>query len=1037
MTDQSLRAARKWQSISKNIKLAENIIRRNQLKVYWPNIFQFQKVSVDFIREFITIVTDQDLWDVIAQYQTLDLDFIREYKDEFDWDIILEFQSLTTRSVPPDNAVASNVGLHITNPLFTFPKSRFRSTVTELSTFTTMTLLGCNITGNNKSYNIISVEEIGDNIEIETDTSYDFVGVTFFGWMEFPESESGDVTFLEEAVIVPLLHKDSNVSRPFRDALSKSQSLTNQYIVDNDQNLNLTLLSQNQNLTDFFIAKYDIDSTVTDAIPSITFDWEQLVIGQDLLELLESPNYPGWVKTKLNFQLLLKYQNLSRTFVFANLTDLQLPELGRFNRNLSDADLQQIEDDNPALSETTDRPDSIKFNYDYGDIVTDLNTAGFEFEDGRPVGYIFYHRNGSMLNKRNKSLDVQSGTQVSIPQVDLSDVNPRGRNGISVINGDTLVSNAERQSYKIAKVAVPIVSRNIDQSATGTIGFSPKSSYSEFDRFTVSDTSGKVTFEFDESGDGISSASTIYNRIVFTSDGILDTITVDNPHRFKTGDSVLIEGGSLPSPLITGTTYYIINAGDVQIRLAANREDALNNVPFSVDAGSGDIVRQDNAFAITDDIIIYNKLVIFNPTVGENKFDTVFGGTEIFTSYYIVKLNKYTFRLATSEEKVDNNDYLTITSKQNGYAITTNALSINFRSTDIIRSSDVATIQNRVINKFKRIELLYGIGTFDIDPWYTTVKNGESEYTTNWDDYTATFTADPVTNVITLNDTIPIENGDPLSFTGTLPSPLSPGTIYYAIVITNTTLEVAANKEDANSRIAINLTTSGNGNIFPARISLTTDISLHTGNRVQVTSTTLPTGITDSDVYYVNVINSKTIELCSTLDNAFDGIPIALQQTGSDLKTIVAEDYNFDYSGAETGKGIVHFVRGSYLYVELVTDTNIIAGDDISIRTSGIVTPINIESVIDILDLSSVQNNDTINITSNLPSNQKSQGNIPMERFTTNPNIIKVSGMSGGFEDTIVDANARGVGVVIEDLGRLRAFSVEVLDNDYFNELRF
>jgi hypothetical protein len=1037
-TTERLRATSKWRLISRDIKLSENIIRRNQLRVNWPFIFQFQKLSVSFIREFINVVQEENLWDIVAQYQTLDLDFIREYRASLNWNIVLEFQSLTTRFVPADCAVATSVTVNGSNYVFSFPKNRLRDTVDQFSTYTTMDVVGSNVTANNKSYTIVSVAETSTAITVTTSTSYTLVGVTEYGWASFPESAKGDTSFLEDVVILPYLHKGNNLSRPFRDELSQHQSLTETYIVANYLQLNMKNISLNQNLTDLFIAKYDVDSTMPGSTPTITFDFDQIVIGQDMVELLEDPNYTDWIKDKLNFQLLLKYQNLSRDFVLANLDNLQLPEIGRFNRNLSDVDLQQIEEDNPFLTETTDRPGSVRFAYEYGDIVDNLRTAGFDFEEGRPVGYVFYHRNGSLLNKRNLDISVAKGAEVSVPQVDIDEDNPGARNGITVLNGDTIIGNPERQSYKIAKVAVPIISREIDQPATGTISWSPKSSYGPFDRFNVGDDNGRETFEFDIIGDNARSEVSIYNIFTFTSIGGDNSLTTSKPHRLSSGDQILVYGVSLPTPLLEDTPYYIIDLGTSTMRLAASREDALTNRPIDIANGTGNIARQDSKFSLEEDINVYTGQPVLFLT-SSSEIAPISGGiTPIVTDqvdYHLIKESNFTVRVAESEENAKNNTYITITGQTSGYTLTSNAIPINIRSTDIVRGSEVAQIMNRVFNNLIKITTdgtPPGLSDFDVDPWYLTVKNG-GPATTNFQDFSASFTADAGSNRIILGSTLPIENGDPLSFSGSLPTPLQPNTIYYAIVINGNEIEIADDEEDADQRIPINLVSNGSGTVFPSRVNLTNDISLHTGNRVEVTSDDLPTGLSDSTIYYVNKISPTRIEFCTTLENAFNGTHIPVQRTGSSAKTLVAEDYNMVFGSG--GRAIVHFKTDRELFVEVVTGGPIHPTDTFAPR--GISSPQTPESVEAILNVSSTKSLETTNLISTLPSNARSQGNVDIERFTDNLNTIKVQGMDGGFEDTIIDENARGVGVIIEELGRLRAFSVEMIDNDYFDGLRF
>jgi len=74
-----------------------------------------------------------------------------------------------------------------------------------------------------------------------------------------------------------------------------------------------------------------------------------------------------------------------------------------------------------------------------------------------------------------------------------------------------------------------------------------------------------------------------------------------------------------------------------------------------------------------------------------------------------------------------------------------------------------------------------------------------------------TYTADTLSNTITLGSTLAFPTGTPIVFstTGTVPSPLFAGSVYYAINVNSTTLAIALTLADALANIPITLLTDG------------------------------------------------------------------------------------------------------------------------------------------------------------------------------------------------------------------------------------
>jgi hypothetical protein len=80
-----------WYCISKEQKLSEDFIKKNQDKVEWDYISENQKLSEDFIKKN----QDKVDWDYISICQKLSENFIREFQNKVNWDFISEYQKLS------------------------------------------------------------------------------------------------------------------------------------------------------------------------------------------------------------------------------------------------------------------------------------------------------------------------------------------------------------------------------------------------------------------------------------------------------------------------------------------------------------------------------------------------------------------------------------------------------------------------------------------------------------------------------------------------------------------------------------------------------------------------------------------------------------------------------------------------------------------------------------------------------------------------------------------------------------------------------
>lgn len=75
-----------------------------------------------------------------------------------------------------------------------------------------------------------------------------------------------------------------------------------------------------------------------------------------------------------------------------------------------------------------------------------------------------------------------------------------------------------------------------------------------------------------------------------------NTLTFNIDLSFANGEPIIITGGSLPSPLVSGTTYYVIAQDSKNIQLAATQEDAGagTHIPFTAASQTGSAIVESN-----------------------------------------------------------------------------------------------------------------------------------------------------------------------------------------------------------------------------------------------------------------------------------------------------------------------------------------------------------------------------------------------------------------------------------------------------------
>ena len=106
-----------------------------------------------------------------------------------------------------------------------------------------------------------------------------------------------------------------------------------------------------------------------------------------------------------------------------------------------------------------------------------------------------------------------------------------------------------------------------------------------------------------------------------------------------------------------------------------------------------------------------------------------------------------------------------------------------------------------------------GIATASIDDSSFTAAANACDVRVTSPAYSDTFTADPATDLLTFAQPEPVDTGDGvrLSSTGTLPTPLSASTTYYAVKVTDVAYKLATSVANAYASITIDLTSAGSG----------------------------------------------------------------------------------------------------------------------------------------------------------------------------------------------------------------------------------
>lgn len=82
---------------------------------------------------------------------------------------------------------------------------------------------------------------------------------------------------------------------------------------------------------------------------------------------------------------------------------------------------------------------------------------------------------------------------------------------------------------------------------------------------------------------GLGNANPVFINFNYTADSITSLLTFSDTSAFPTGTPVTLETtGVIPSPLVAGTTYYVINVSATTVRLASTQANAMIGTPILI-----------------------------------------------------------------------------------------------------------------------------------------------------------------------------------------------------------------------------------------------------------------------------------------------------------------------------------------------------------------------------------------------------------------------------------------------------------------------
>ena len=318
-------------------------------------------------------------------------------------------------------------------------------------------------------------------------------------------------------------------------------------------------------------------------------------------------------------------------------------------------------------------------------------------------------------------------------------------------------------------------------------------------------------------------------------------------------------GGTLPSPLIVGAVYYVVGVSGTTVSFAS----AVNGAAITTTTAGTGTFSLSVASGITAAVLNQNYMVTSTPTttqftvtlpVAATTYSTGNGGSTVYAAYEISPGYATAQPLSGWGAGVY------------GYG----TWGVGNAGKSALRLWSQQNFGQDLIFNYRGGPLYYwsaSIGSTPVSATFT--QNTQTVSAVNTSTYYITFST-------------ALTAGTPVQFTstGSLPSPLTAGTVYYIINPTGTTAQLATTSGGA----AISLTTSGTGTITmytPGTASA--GISPYVGLAVVFNTTGgLPTGLSVGTVYYVASASGSTFSVSATST----GPAIAFLSAGSGTQTV-------------------------------------------------------------------------------------------------------------------------------------------------------
>lgn len=294
---------------------------------------------------------------------------------------------------------------------------------------------------------------------------------------------------------------------------------------------------------------------------------------------------------------------------------------------------------------------------------------------------------------------------------------------------------------------------------------------------------------------------------------------------------------------------------------------------------------------------------------------TQIGGLVAGQRYYVVRLSQNWFRLADSRDNATIGRFIEFTSLGSGttHTITSANVAAEFAATGTVSLTPGSNVISGIATNFPN---LYKIG----DLFKVYVPDTRSE--ANRELVVQSTGINTTTNVITTSDTnsFVTETACVISSDGTLPGGISSGRIYYIRAVTDTTLTLHPNPEDATSNSnTIDITTTGSGNLtispyYPGTVFESTITGIRSARALTVkdvvpltasddasTPISTATGVPRSDLSYATSTSLYVKGDGFAIHRPYDGGVELTPSTNPDASMIRQTRKYFRY---QSGKGI-------------------------------------------------------------------------------------------------------------------------------------